>query len=67
MRREVLTHTAHAQPHGRSRFAFQALGFCKRRRLPAAGAGAAAALAPLSLAVAADGFVLLAAVFFCAG
>jgi len=33
--------------------------------LPAAGAGAA--LAPLSLAVGANGFVLLAAVFFCAG
>ena len=56
-------------PHGKSRSspAFQAFGFCKRRRLPAAGAGAEAALALLSLAVAADGFVLLAAVFLCAG
>ena len=52
-----------AQPHGKSRFAFQALGFCKRRRLPAAGTGAAAP----SLFSGADSLLLLAAAFFCAG
>ena len=42
-------HLTAGPPHGRSRSspAFQAFGFCRRRRLPAAGAGAA--LAPLAL------------------